>query len=838
MQPGFEVRYLNIDWLAEGAPRKVDAAPTPLVLEPSPEGGFEAESTIFKDDYPWVGIRLLESHSSLELLLLAGSGERKPLMSVRDPVAGAIWWINVDGWDGKNRSHYSELRRSAGNYRIRIGSVELLIKNRLSEYGRADVQGYVDDFRGSLLWMILNDEASATARGSGGASGTDVVALMEGLYDASRRVLVAPATTVREGRELTSVAKVRAVATTFREFAQNPRARQLTGRVFSKSVDTPENRYLRYMLALTVDWAGAWLMGAISQLEPLENLADAEAKRAEHSGKLKERAVDPEMFDKQTKETVLRLSSLQDWNGRPLGQVGSGGRFQIRLGRRYRDDSAFFYERVQDTGESSGPEVDYRVVVLPETAFELVQRTLHFCREFTFEGQARSSINESKSGKKYLELDLSELWAAVPHTNVVEQRAERRRRLEKKGWMVDLSQQELKELRREASIAVRRAKRARAKREEIEVAVMALAGMQGRLAEVESGLAALGISRSDKFPTGMLFVSNPAYAACISAFKKAEAAFRAMGLDASLLEGLETIGILHASDIYEKWCLLKICMILVEDFLFTAEHEWVQKMIRSSLSGDRNVEFVFVREDIGIQLVVTYQHETELGYRPDFVVRIQDVQKKSRRGLEFLGGLVLDAKFRSAWHKFGLREVLDELIVKKGYGNVGEVQNVFVLQPCTNTVVPTASPLGWGRHCDYGATQSHRKGWIQVGATAPGATHTEHLKRLLGMALQRALPGPQDEKEGAPRSFCLGCGEAHRSEKIRSKPTKGGGTSWLLDCGDCGVWTVRTHCYECKSPLFKNGTQWTYHETLADQVTNVICPECGSYFDASFNRGD
>ncbi len=31
------------------------------------------------------------------------------------------------------------------------------------------------------------------------------------------------------------------------------------------------------------------------------------------------------------------------------------------------------------------------------------------------------------------------------------------------------------------------------------------------------------------------------------------------------------------------------------------------------------------------------------------------------------------------------------------------------------------------------------------------------------------------------------------------------------------------------------GVRVMYHTTVADQVTNVICPACGSYFDATFN---
>ena len=47
------------------------------------------------------------------------------------------------------------------------------------------------------------------------------------------------------------------------------------------------------------------------------------------------------------------------------------------------------------------------------------------------------------------------------------------------------------------------------------------------------------------------------------------------------------------------------------------------------------------------------------------------------------------------------------------------------------------------------------------------------------------------------------------------------------------MYVTRTYCYGCsEGVLFKNGLQLTYHRTVADQVTNIACPCCGSYFDS------
>ena len=47
--------------------------------------------------------------------------------------------------------------------------------------------------------------------------------------------------------------------------------------------------------------------------------------------------------------------------------------------------------------------------------------------------------------------------------------------------------------------------------------------------------------------------------------------------------------------------------------------------------------------------------------------------------------------------------------------------------------------------------------------------------------------------------------------------------------------TVRTHCYKgCEQPLYKNQLWGTYHLTIANQPTNVICPTCGDFLDEEY----
>ncbi|KQB53706.1 hypothetical protein AQS70_09685 [Pseudomonas endophytica] len=839
-----EVRYLMINWQSEGVARDIKAAPHALEIERDASGELSVESTVFNDFHPWLGIRLESALDNTIPVFVSASGEETPMLRIADQQGCGQWWLQHDGWDPLNKRHFSELHRSAGAYFIRLGNLRLRIENRLSSFGRADIQAYINDFRGDLLWMIMNDAAAATASGQGPGSGAELAVALKALNAASNRVLASPAVDIREGQAPQSIAKLRPNAATFHEYLRNPAARYFTGRVFNESADIPENRYVRHMLAVALKVAAAYMSAATLQTDFLRRLTSQEAERASRDSAIKSRAVDPEVFDHQTQDIARRLEALTCFTGPSTEYPDQIARFPIRLGKRYGDKCAFFYER-QDGQQASGDaEIDYRVVVLPEDVFELILAAHHFCKDLTLAGCAQTSVKITSSGKRYRELKFISVHGIWAQTHALENRAAKRKYLEVKDWQVALSTNELRELKREAAIAQRRAKRSSEKRIAIASSIQEIAREAGLLQATDASLAKFGVAPSSSFPLGMRLVSNPDYSACVSAFNKIRQLINRGGLDLSKLDEINNIGILHASEIYEKWCLIKILTLLIHDFRFEPEIGWEEKLITSTLARSNNVRFECLRHDLKISASLTCQAEMLSGRRPDFVLDIthtedeQSTRYNPPKGRRI--GLVMDAKFRSKWRKGELTQMLDELILIKGYDQALENAKVFILQPCGLTVRPAKSPLEWGAHSDYSRTNAHRQGWIQAGVTSSGAQSTQHLKRLLALAFQSSFPAPrqlssdQDDTIWESRSFCIGCGERHDNQSIKAKRTKSGAMRWLLDCRHCGVWTTRTHCYSCPTPLFKNGTVWTYHTTIADQVTNVICPSCGAYFDKDF----
>ncbi|WP_200828911.1 hypothetical protein [Caballeronia choica] len=703
----------------------------------------------------------------------------------------------------------------------------------------------MDDFRGDLMWMIMSDETGATASTNGAGSPAELIDALDSLSRALQRIQASPSVMIRESQTLQPVAKVRANAATFRQFMSRPTRRHVIGRSFYEAADTPENRYLRHIVAVSLKVVETYVDAAASQASFLERLAAIETKRGKENREMERRSVDPLVWDQQTDDIAQRLEALHSFGDREASRKP----FPLRLKAQARPNFSFYYERQKSAGNADDSKIAYRLVIMPRTPFELILRTHHFCRRYKIAGSADSK-DIFKKEQWHRELRFESVEAVEAQTNILSSRASKRMKFEDDGWTAALRESEKLELNQEAEVCEQRAREASRRGEAIASSLRSARTQASRLAHIDASLASRSISCSPTFPASIKFLSNPDYAACIAAFKKINDVCNRNGFDATSLDAIGRIGILHASDIYEKWSLIKLFSLLTQTFRFIPESGWQSKLTCAVLAGAVDARFEFSRQASALKVVLTYQATLRNGRRPDFVLQVFRTATDEYFGQEdgdiFLCGIVMDAKFRTAWRPDALRRVLDELIHTKDYGTASLGAGVFVIQPCEFTVHAPESPLNWGRHCDYGSQKSHKSGWVQAGVTSTGVASVQHLKRLLIMVFQKAFAPPVEvtrHDHETPRwfsdSFCLECGEPHTEDSIDAQITKGRQLSWRFTCARCQTQSKRTHCYECASTsLFKNGTRWTYHNTVADQITNVLCPKCGAFFDADWDAGD
>lgn len=850
MQSEIEVRYLGLEWLERGRARRVEVAPDPLDVERRVDGVLTVESLIFHDFHPWLGLRLSGRLSSDKPAFVDAQGKRHSMLAVTDD-DGSSWWVQDDGWDAVQQRHLSELHRTMGRFEVHIGDERLLIENQATDIGRAEVDEYLQDFKGDLIWLVLGS-GTATASGTGSSVGGELLPALSDFTAAVARVTAQPARTLREILADTPRSRLRPNAATFRQHARMPASPRLVGRASEETADTADNRYLRHMVQTCSRLAQAAAGAVQQQATRLAERANFEYERSITYAETRTRAVDPEIFDRQLAERTQKLDDLAAWPNATPDAQGNGERdYSIQITKPFGTggDQFFFNKPEGPSAYDQDNKIGFNIVKLPKELAKLVAGALTFCKVYTLRGNVEITLKKYQKGQ-YRSVDFIRVMAVTPNRQSIVDKRSTRHRLETQGWQHELSKQERDEMQREARTASKRAETYRQIGDDAEAAGAGLAAGQAALRRQDAHWQSLGVLPQSTFPMGMRYALSPDYAAVLKSYTRVRDIANGAGLgDCRALDELDRINILHASAIYERWCLVKIVGVLMEEFNFKPSDGWQNVVIQAVTGKPECASLLFHRQD-GISATLEIQPMLENGRRPDFRLQFNSdkrqqaaIAHRGSRGDDYQArnskdaqatGIVLDAKFRTRWRRGALTALLTELVESKNYGQRGD--RVFILQPQANAVSEPTSPLIWGRHCDYGqdAPTNHRRGTIQLAAGAQSGGTLSNLRRLIAMELQVIFPAPdrdRSDEAGTSESFCIRCGTTHAPGDIEHRTTKRGKAFWELSCNQCRMLTVRTHCYGCGESLFKNGTDLTYHRTLADQITNVVCHQCGAFFD-------
>ena len=564
--------------------------------------------------------------------------------------------------------------------------------------------------------------------------------------------------------------------------------------------------------------------------------------------------VNPTVFDRQLaemKEILERVRSCSD--GQLPQSIRLPKRFSLSIGKRYNAKGSvrkYFCQRIDGSkSDDERHEIKFRVIELPPSLEPAVIAARPMQPIYEIEALASvETIGQEGQGRL---LKLMHVVSIEPKTDAIEKRLQKRKRLEAANWEVPLSRDERNEHQQEAHTATLRAQVYADRAADISLSADAFKICRQRLEQHDKRLCNMGVAPDPRFPFGMRFSQSPHYAACLSAFREVSALADRAGFGTHALDALDQIGILHASALYEHWCLVKILLGLKENFRFLPQDDWKETLIRGLTGKRETVSINLKHDDLDLEARLDVQPVLQNGRRPDFRLRFHSnswhagdqgrpvsVDDDSRWDEE--SALVMDAKFRNQWRPGDLEEVLTTLVETKRYG--GERDRVFILQPAADSKANPSTPLAWGADCDYGhdAKLSHRKGFIRLAPGKGVSRSSDHLKRLIALHLQSCLPQPGNDPTESPKSdfsLCIRCGTKHVPEQTLWRKTKRDNPYWIMTCPSCEMSTKRTHCFGCGTPLFKNGFQLTYHKTLADQIMNIYCPACGAYFDQDKYKG-
>lgn len=872
---GVLAHYLDIEWQAPSVTRRVEVSTYPIELEISSDGTLRGEVSIFRDFAPWVGLQLSGALAGVEPYTINAENERLPWLQVSDGNS-RTWWIPETGWSKAGNKHVSEMHRSFGSFSVKLGPNQRLILDAVAlELDRAHAQEYLDDFRDDLIWLAVGRPTGGLGKAGSDKSRALLDALKE-FNDAARRVLENPAREIREVTGAVASARVRPNSETFRAVMRQPGARTYPSRTAEESADNPDNRYLRSIVDHCRRLARSLARSSSHHQVHLAARAAREKSRAVDLLAVETIEVDPEIFDNQLSEIRNRLSAISNWS--PTSVVpGAGERlYRLIVGNVFKANGSaakeFFYrnpDRDDRYDEREG--ISFSVARLPDHLHDLVIAAhildKDLCLELT--GNAVVTTFTTPHGKIGRRATFTYISNAQPRSPVLARRETARSRYERDGWHRSIGSKEREEYRLEANTALTRASHFAERVEDSSIVSSGLNVVANSLDQQDSVWERHRVVASSKFPVGMRLFQSPIYAAALTAYLKITELGKRTGINGDTLDRLGQINTLHASALYERWCLIKIIGTLMHDFDFEPEENWVQLLVDSMsqarLPNDAGFSLSFTRGSPSMTARLDVEPVLANGRRPDFRLRftVGSGPVPTREAYESVWehgrfifpdvtrkrpGLVMDAKFRTRWKPDELPSMLRLLVDTKKYGQDGD--RVFILQPAKASVAQRTSPLGWGRDCDYGQDQptGHAHGSIQVAAdSTSGATSLTNLRRLIALELQQVFPEPVvGEVQGANGdagrrgntteiclsniSFCIACGKAHEPAGVKPDRTERGNRKWHYSCTECGTSTMQTRCFRCRAILHKNGLQMTYHLTVADQIANVVCHECGAGF--------
>jgi hypothetical protein len=165
----------------------VEVADEPVEVECAADGTLTVETQLFHDVHPWLGLRVDGALAGETPAFVTAWGERRPMLRVADG-DGSAWWVHESGWDAERVRHFSELHRTIGRFEFAIGNRSLFVENVASGAGRAQLEEYLKDFQGDLVWLAMGF-GGGTASGGAPAAGIELGVALEDFAFSARRVL-------------------------------------------------------------------------------------------------------------------------------------------------------------------------------------------------------------------------------------------------------------------------------------------------------------------------------------------------------------------------------------------------------------------------------------------------------------------------------------------------------------------------------------------------------------------------------------------------------------------------------------------------------------------------
>lgn len=858
MLPKFEIRYIDVQWYDENTVLKVVESYLPLSVHyDDNQKSFSCTTTI----YPKAeGIRLgqlafryLDDGTTVPHFEKT-DGSRVQLKNIKDKDSGKSWWIEAVSWQSDIKQWTRTFHRTAGAVKVGLGSQSCTIHIGSSEFTADQLNRYLSDFKSDLWELILDEQSYVTAKAKKveeGGVDEETLRLVSNLLSHAQNITKKPKSELREVQALKSRKLVKPVNRTFMELATKGYSKELTSRATTPSFNVTENRYVLFVLQRLYSILKQLVTISQSKINRFEGMAMKLAERLnDFSG---EKAINKDLVRKHL-EQIKKAYDLEYLNSQLQDKLSSSiqlntsslkhsNSWLIKVGEasKYYDNTYFLSIRINSnfpwySSEGSAQQVFIKFV--DSSYAELFDKGL----EYEIHTDMREGANQGN--KCFYTLNSLSSIKVVGGEELSKRRnkflKERDKALvlDKQDWIKKLTPRELAEQEREKCSVQTQLTYFQQNKAKVERVYEQLAPKLTQFKSAIRMLEKMGVKPSPTFPNSMTFVQNPDYQAMHSGYKKIRELTNLTDEDLLLsLEKVEEIGLVNMPLLYERWCLLQIIKVLVQNYHYQPDDEWKRKLLHIVLSRKHSKPLNFNNEPLKRKVYLRYEPLLDNGRTPDFVI---DVDFETKYGITKHKRLVIDAKFYSdeiiKMHG-GISGIVHNLYHKKDYSE-GGANAVFILHPAKGAIKEIVSPQEWGQISYLGELSMFdwdkipRHLYHQYGAVCANPVlrlrYLDEIQRMLGMFLQygiedNTLSGRPDDVESI--NFCISCGSHELTKTVTT--TSNSRSAWY-ECDTCKHFTVYNHCHSCNTRLIKNGDYWSYHSQMAMEPLNIKCPSCES----------
>lgn len=857
MLPKFEIKYIDVQWHDKNTVLKVVESYLPLSVNYDvTQNDFNCTTTI----YPKAeGIRLGQlafrylDNSTTAPYFEKADGSRVQLKNIKDKDSGKSWWIEAVSWKSDTKQWTRTLHRTAGAVKVGLGSQSCTIHIGSSEFTADQLNRYLSDFKSDLWELILDEQSYVTANAKKveGGVNEETLKLVSTLLSHTQNITKKPKSELREVQALKLRKLVKPVNRTFMELATKGNSKELTSRATTPSFNVPENRYVLFVLQRLYSILRQLVTISQSKVNRFEGMTIKLTERLnDFSGEKKinkdlvrkhleqvKKTYDLEYLNSQLQD---KLSSSIQLNTSSLKHSNS---WLIKVGEasKYYDNTYFLSIRINSNSpwySSDGKAQQVFIKFIDSSYAELFEKGLEYEIHTDMCGGAHQGNKCFYTLSSLSSIKVVGGEELIKRRNKFLEERDKALVLDKQDWIKKLTLRELEEQEREKRSVQTQLTYFQQNKAKVERVYEQLAPKLTKFKSAIIMLENMGVRPSPTFPNSMTFVQNPDYQAMHSGYKKIRELTNLTDEDLLLsLEKVEEIGLVNMPLLYERWCLLQIIKVLVQNYRYQSDGEWKRSLLHIVLARKHSKPLHFNNKQLKRKVQLRYEPLLDNGRTPDFVM---DVDYETKDGITKHKRLVIDAKFYSyeiiKMHG-GIAGIVHNLYHKKDYSE-GGANTVFILHPAKDAIDEIVSPQEWGKISYLGELSMFdwdkmpRHLYHQYGAVCANPVlklrYLDEIQRMLGMFLQygiedNALSGRPDDVESI--NFCISCGSHELTKKITT--TSNSRSAWY-ECDTCKHFTVYNHCHSCNTRLIKNGDYWSYHSQMAMEPLNIKCPSCES----------